>query len=102
VGSFATEYLPQVPDVHAKLQTGARVADVACGGGWAAAPPPNIPKPPDVQPGVSTRERLSQHEVDPACSGCHQLMDPIGFGLENYDAIGRFRSGRRRHHRWPR
>ena len=56
------------------------------------APPPNIPKPPDVQAGSSTRERLSQHEVDPACSGCHQMMDPIGFGLENYDAIGRFRT----------
>lgn len=56
------------------------------------APPPNIPKPPDVEQGVSTRERLSQHEVDPACSGCHQLMDPIGFGLENFDAIGRYRS----------
>jgi 2-polyprenyl-3-methyl-5-hydroxy-6-metoxy-1,4-benzoquinol methylase len=36
VGSFAGEYLPQVPDVHAKLQAGARVADVACGVGWAA------------------------------------------------------------------
>jgi hypothetical protein len=56
------------------------------------APPPNIPKPPEVQAGVSTRERLRQHELDPACSGCHQLMDPIGFGFENYDAIGRFRT----------
>ena len=36
VGSFATEYLPQVPDVHEKLKAGARVADVACGAGWAA------------------------------------------------------------------
>jgi 2-polyprenyl-3-methyl-5-hydroxy-6-metoxy-1,4-benzoquinol methylase len=36
VGSFATEYLPQVPDVHKKLQDGARVADIACGVGWAA------------------------------------------------------------------
>ena len=36
VGSFATEYLPQVPDVHEKLLAGARVADVACGVGWAA------------------------------------------------------------------
>jgi 2-polyprenyl-3-methyl-5-hydroxy-6-metoxy-1,4-benzoquinol methylase len=36
VGSFASEYLPQVPDVHAKLQAGARVADIACGVGWAA------------------------------------------------------------------
>ena len=56
------------------------------------APPPNIPKPPDVMPGVSTRTRLSQHEVDPSCSGCHGLMDPIGFGFEQFDAIGRFRT----------
>jgi hypothetical protein len=56
------------------------------------APPPNIPKPPDVTPGVSTRARLTQHETNPACSGCHSLMDPIGFGFEAYDAIGRFRT----------
>lgn len=56
------------------------------------APPANIPKPPEVAQGVSTRERLKQHEADPACSGCHKLMDPIGFGFESYDAIGRFRS----------
>jgi hypothetical protein len=56
------------------------------------APPPNIPKPPDVTPGVSTRERLSQHEVDDSCSGCHELIDPIGFGFEQFDAIGRFRT----------
>jgi len=56
------------------------------------APPPNVPKPPDVPPGVSTREKFKQHDADPACSGCHRLMDPIGFGFENYDAIGRFRT----------
>jgi hypothetical protein len=56
------------------------------------APPPNIPKPPEVSAGVSTRERLKQHEEDTACSGCHRLMDPIGFGFEHYDAIGRFRT----------
>jgi hypothetical protein len=55
-------------------------------------PPANIPKPPDVQPGVSTRTRLTEHETNPSCSGCHQLMDPIGFGFEAYDAIGRFRT----------
>jgi hypothetical protein len=56
------------------------------------APPPNVPKPPDTMPGVSTREKFKQHEVDPACSGCHSLMDPIGLGFENYDAIGSFRT----------
>jgi hypothetical protein len=56
------------------------------------APPPDIPPAPEVDPDVSTRERLRQHEVDPACSGCHALLDPIGFGFENFDAIGRYRT----------
>jgi hypothetical protein len=56
------------------------------------APPANIPKPPDVTPGVSTRERLREHETDPSCSGCHKLMDPIGFAFENYDSLGRYRT----------
>jgi hypothetical protein len=56
------------------------------------APPPNVPKPPDVPPGVSTRDKFRQHEANPACSGCHRLMDPIGFGFEHYDAIGRYRT----------
>jgi hypothetical protein len=56
------------------------------------APPANIPKPPDVTPGVSTRERLAEHESNASCSGCHRLMDPIGFGFENYDSLGRYRT----------
>ena len=56
------------------------------------SPPANVPKPPEVQAGVSTRERLAQHEVDPACSGCHRLMDPIGFAFEHFDAVGHYRS----------
>jgi hypothetical protein len=55
------------------------------------SPPPNVPKAPTVQPGVSTRERLRQHEVDPNCSGCHRLLDPIGLGFEHYDALGHYR-----------
>jgi hypothetical protein len=42
--------------------------------------------------GIPTRQRFEQHSVDPACSGCHRLMDPIGFAFENYDAIGRYRT----------
>ena len=52
------------------------------------SPPADVPKPPDVMPGVSTRDRLSQHETNAACSSCHTLMDPIGFGFENYDGLG--------------
>jgi hypothetical protein len=46
---------------------------------------------PDPAPGLSTRERFAQHSTEPRCQGCHQLMDPIGFGFEHYDALGRYR-----------
>ncbi|MDQ3032117.1 MAG: DUF1592 domain-containing protein [Myxococcota bacterium] len=48
--------------------------------------------PPDLEPGLTTRERFSQHREEPSCAGCHVLIDPIGFGFENYDALGRFRT----------
>ncbi len=48
-------------------------------------------KPPDPGSGATARERYSQHSEDPVCAGCHSLMDPVGFALENYDAIGRWR-----------
>ena len=41
--------------------------------------------------GLSIRERLTQHRANPACATCHARMDPYGFGLENFDAIGRWR-----------
>jgi hypothetical protein len=56
------------------------------------SPPPNIPPAPEVTPGVSTRERSAQHEVNPTCAGCHQLLDPTGFGFENFDTLGRYRT----------
>lgn len=55
-------------------------------------PPPNVKAvPPPVDPDATTRERFAQHSTDPACSGCHHLMDPIGFGFEHYDGIGKWR-----------
>ncbi|UJR82329.1 DUF1592 domain-containing protein [Sandaracinus amylolyticus] len=56
-------------------------------------PPPEdlLVVPPEPDPSASTRDRFEQHRSDPACSGCHELMDPIGFGFEHYDAIGRWR-----------
>jgi hypothetical protein len=57
------------------------------------APPPNLNvTPPEVDATRSTRERFAQHTADAACSVCHELMDPIGFGFEAYDAVGRFRT----------
>jgi hypothetical protein len=59
----------------------------------AMPPPPDLNvTPPEVDPTKSTRERFAQHTANLACSPCHALMDPIGFGFESYDAIGRFRT----------
>jgi hypothetical protein len=40
----------------------------------------------------SIRDRLEQHKQDPVCASCHDVMDPLGFGLDNFDAIGRYRT----------
>jgi hypothetical protein len=40
----------------------------------------------------SLRERMEAHRADAVCAGCHKVMDPIGFSLENFDAIGRWRT----------
>lgn len=58
-------------------------------------PPPlaNVPALADntVSSSRSVRERLAEHRRDAACAGCHRLMDPVGFALENFDAVGRWR-----------
>jgi hypothetical protein len=57
------------------------------------AQPDDIPVvAPDLDPTLTTRERFAAHREDPVCAGCHGLMDPIGFGFENFDGVGRFRS----------
>ncbi|MBC7928180.1 MAG: DUF1592 domain-containing protein, partial [Bryobacteraceae bacterium] len=58
-------------------------------------PPPSVPALKEnagIGKQVSIRDRMAQHRANPACSGCHQLMDPVGFSLENYDAVGRWRN----------
>jgi mono/diheme cytochrome c family protein len=57
------------------------------------SPPANVP-PLDEKPGkaLTMRERMEEHRSNPACSGCHKLMDPIGLALENFDGIGRWRT----------
>jgi mono/diheme cytochrome c family protein len=58
-------------------------------------PPPNVPPLPDTiaaGKALSMRERMAQHRVNAACSGCHQLMDPAGLSMEHFDAIGRWRT----------
>lgn len=53
-------------------------------------PPPDVDvTPPPLDPNTPTRERFDQHRDDPSCSGCHDLIDEIGYGLLAYDGLGR-------------
>lgn len=80
------------PDQSSPIRRGIFVLDkLLC------QPPP--PPPPGFNPvapapntGSTTRERFKQHSVDPNCAGCHSLIDPVGFGFENFDAVGAYRT----------
>jgi hypothetical protein len=58
-------------------------------------PPPNVENLPENRPGQraqTVRERIEQHRSKPACMGCHGVMDPLGFALENFDTVGQYRT----------
>jgi hypothetical protein len=58
-------------------------------------PPPNVPNLEEPAAGerpATMRERLAQHRASAACAGCHSRIDPLGFALENYDVLGRWRT----------
>lgn len=56
-------------------------------------PPDDVDfEPPVIDEDATARERFAEHSTNPQCSGCHQLMDPIGFGFENYDGAGKWRA----------
>ena len=57
-------------------------------------PPANVPPLAEPEPGrnaLPMRERMAQHRANPVCASCHQLMDPAGLSMENFNAIGRWR-----------
>lgn len=56
-------------------------------------PPPDVPNLDESKIGsaASLREQLEEHRKDPTCAACHRRMDPLGFGLENFDAVGAWR-----------
>jgi len=62
---------------------------------FGAPPPPPLPNVPaldgSVPANLPIRERLAAHRKDPVCASCHRTIDPVGFALENYDAVGRWR-----------
>ena len=61
-------------------------------------PPPPPPDIPELKPHagdgrvLTMREQMEQHRANPTCASCHSRMDPIGFALENYDAVGKWRA----------
>ena len=59
------------------------------------APPPNVPELDETQRSdrvLTMRERMAAHRANAVCASCHRVMDPVGFSLENYDAVGRWRN----------
>ncbi|MBV8843426.1 MAG: DUF1592 domain-containing protein, partial [Bryobacterales bacterium] len=58
-------------------------------------PPPNVPPLPESAGATvpsSVRQRMEEHRTNPVCASCHKIMDPIGFSLENFDLIGKWRA----------
>jgi hypothetical protein len=60
-------------------------------------PPPPLPNVPPLEAASESaprtmRERMERHRASATCAGCHKMMDPLGFALENFDAIGRWRT----------
>lgn len=62
----------------------------------APLPPPNVPALDEQAKGAaepaSVREKMELHRTNPVCASCHKIMDPIGFSLENFDLVGRWRT----------
>ena len=82
------------PDRTSPVLRGAWVLETLLGT-RVPPPPPDVPalKVPKKDRAKSVREKLAAHRADPACSACHDLMDPLGFALDDYDALGRWRGG---------
>jgi len=59
-------------------------------------PPPNVPALKETAAGgagpLTLRQQMEAHRANPACAGCHKMMDPIGFAMENFDGIGKWRT----------
>lgn len=95
IGSAAILAMNALPARTSATERGQFIADaLLCRS--VPPPPPNVDTNLDDEgmsdPGPKTlREKLERHRVDPACSGCHSITDPLGLALEHFDAIGRHR-----------
>jgi hypothetical protein len=79
------------PDQSSPIARGLFVREALLCQSLPSPPEGAIIETPPLDPTLTTRERFAQHSVDPACAGCHSLIDPVGFAFESYDGIGRFR-----------
>jgi hypothetical protein len=83
------------PDRTSPVQRGVWVLENVIGA-HVPTPPPNVPAleetKSDKSHPVTVRAQMELHRERPFCSGCHKIMDPIGFALENFDAVGRWRT----------
>jgi hypothetical protein len=95
-GSFLT--VTSAPNRTSPVTRGAWILENLMGSP-PPLPPPNVPPLPENTSGqgittvpTSVRERMISHRTNQPCKGCHQIMDPIGLALENFDAVGRWRT----------
>jgi mono/diheme cytochrome c family protein len=82
------------PDRTSAVKRGVWVLEQVLGDHVPPAPPnvPPLEKQDDAKvANLTLRQRTELHRTDPSCANCHKILDPIGFGLENFDAIGRWR-----------
>jgi hypothetical protein len=92
LGKGAVLMLTAYPDRTAPVLRGAWILERLMGTP-PAPPPPNVGDLEPVEPGkvLSIREQVMRHSANPSCHGCHGVMDPLGFALENFDAVGQYR-----------
>ena len=81
------------PNRTSAVNRGVWVLEQVLGDHVPSAPPdvPALDTQDEVAANLTLRERTELHRKDPVCANCHKILDPIGFGLENFDAIGRWR-----------
>jgi len=95
LGKGAVELVTSVSDRTSPVQRGKWVLTNILGT-IPPDPPPNVPVLKDTGTNASTaqtmRQRMEAHRANPACASCHKMMDPIGFSLENFDGIGKWRT----------
>jgi hypothetical protein len=94
LGKGGVELVTSVSDRTSPVQRGKWVMTNLLGV-VPSDPPPNVPALKEVSAvgGVQTlRQQMEAHRANPACAGCHKMMDPIGFALENFDGIGKWRT----------